>query len=112
MKDYRPKASGIREVDPRPSNNGRLFITERSSPSIRTVHGWLMPLEHYDEALHLAPVHQYLELLLIMASRRPIDVPSMRTVLRQARNGLDDEQYERLMSYRVMFDVGHRVVRG
>lgn len=112
MKDYRPKTAGIREVDPWPSNNGRVFITERTSPSIRTVQGWLMPLEHYDETLHLAPVHQYLELLLIMSSRRPLDVVSMRTVLRQARNSLDDEQFERLMGFRVMFDVGHQVVRG
>lgn len=69
-----------------------------------------MPLEHYDEGARLSPLHQYLELLLIMASRRPVDVASMRTVVRQARNSLDDEQFERLLSYRVMFDVAHRIL--
>ncbi len=112
MKTFRPKTEGIREVEPRPTGNGRVLITERTSPTIRTVQGWLMPLEHYDERLRLSPLQQYLELLLMMASRRPVDAPSMRTVLRQARNNLDDEQFERLMEYRPMFDVDEAVVRG
>ncbi len=112
MKAYRPKAGGIREVEPRPQGNGRVLITERTSPSIRTVQGWLMPLEHYDERLGLSPLQQYLELLLMMASRRPVDAASMRTVLRQARNTLDDEQFAHLLGYRVMFDADGEVVRG
>lgn len=111
MKIYRPRAEGIREVEPRPKGNGRVLITERTSPSIRTVQGWLMPLEHYDERLALSPLQQYLELLLMMASKRPVDAPSMRTILRQARNTLDDEQFAHLMGYRTMFDVDGAVVR-
>lgn len=109
MKAYRPRADGIRELGPRQKQNGRVLLTERVSPTIRTVQGWLMPLEHYDDHLGLSPLHQYLELLLIMASRRPVDVASVRTVLRQARNSLDDEQYERLMGYRPLFDAGGAV---
>jgi hypothetical protein len=112
MKTYRPKGQGIREVEPRPKGNGRVLITERTSPTIRTVQGWLMPLEHYDERLRLSPLQQYLELLLMMASKRPVDAVSMRTVLRQARNSLDDEQYDRLLEYHPMFDVDGTVVRG
>ncbi len=111
MRAYRPKQDGIREVDPQYKGDGRILLTERTSPTIRTVQGWLMPLEHYDENGQLSRPGQYLELLLIMASRRPVDVVSMRSVLRQARNSLDDEQYERLMAYRPMFDVDHAVVR-
>lgn len=112
MKTYRPKSQGIREFEPRPKPNGRVLITERTSPTIRTVHGWLMPLEHYDERLKLSPVQQYLELLLMMASKWPVDAASMRTVLRQARNTLDDEQYAWLLEYAPMFDVDGAVVRG
>ncbi len=112
MKTYRPKTEGIREVEPRPRGNGRVLITERTSPTIRTVQGWLMPLEHYDERLKLSPLQQYLELLLMMASKRPVDAVSMRTVLRQARNNLDDEQYDRLLQYRPLFDVDRTVLRG
>ena len=111
MKVYRPKTDGIREVNPRGQGNGRVLVTERASPTIRTVRGWLMPLEHYDERLRLSLPQQYLELLLMMASKRPVDAASMRTVLRQARNSLDDEQYDSLMAYRTMFDVGGVVVR-
>ncbi len=110
MKALRPTVDGIREVDPRRSGPARVLLTERASPTLRTVQGWLMPLEHYDEDGKLSPLHQYLELLMIMASKRPVDVASMRTVLRQARNNLDDEQFERLMGYRAMFDVGRKVV--
>ncbi len=98
-------------MEPRPKGIGRVLITERSSPTIRTVQGWLMPLEHYDEHLKLSPLQQYLELLLMMASKRPVDAASMRTVVRQARNTLDDEQFERLMEYRSLFDVDGAVVR-
>ncbi len=112
MKTYRPKSEGIREVEPRPRGNGRVLITERTSPTIRTVQGWLMPLEHYDERLKLSPLQQYLELLLMMASKRPVDAASMRTVLKQARNTLDDEQYAWLLEYKTMFDVDGMVVRG
>lgn len=112
MKTFRPKTEGIREVEPRPTGIGRVLITERTSPTIRTVQGWLMPLEHYDERLRLSPLQQYLELLLMMASRRPVDAPSMRTVLRQARNSLDDEQFYWLLEYRPLFDVDGAVVRG
>lgn len=111
MKAHRPTADGIREVDPRTQGPARVLLTERSSPTLRTVQGWLMPLEHYDEAGRLSPLHQYLELLMIMASKRPVDVASMRTVLRQARNSLDDEQFARLLTYRVLFDVGHAILR-
>ncbi len=110
MKAHRPSTEGIREIDPRDPGPGRILLTERTSPTVRTVQGWLMPLEHYDEGGRLSPLHQYLELLLIMASKRPVDVASMRTVLRQARNTLDDEQFERLLGYRTMFDVGHRIL--
>ncbi len=110
MKAHRPSMDGIREVDPRDPGPGRILLTERASPTIRTVQGWLMPLEHYDQATRLSPLHQYLELLLIMACKRPVDAASMRTVLRQARNSLDDEQFDRLLSYRMMFDVGHQVL--
>ena len=111
MKAIRPTADGIRELSAPAKANAGVLITARASPSIRTVRGWLMPLEHYDERLGLSPAQQYLELLLVMASRRPVDVASMRTVLRQARNSLDDEEYDHLLGYRVMFDVGHAVVR-
>lgn len=104
MRAYRPKTEGIREVEPRQKGDGRVLFTERVSPTIRTVRGWLMPLEHYDRDMVLDTVHQYLELLLIMSSRRPVDVASMRLVLRQARNSLDDEQYARLLEYRPMWD--------
>ncbi len=70
-----------------------------------------MPLEHYDDGMRLSPLHQYLELLMIMASKRPVDLASMRTVLTQARNNLDDEQYERLMGYRPLFDLDRKIVR-
>ncbi len=80
------------------------MLTERSSSTLRTVRGWLFPLEHYDDGLRLNLVSQYLELLLVMASNRPVDVTSMHSVLRQARDNLDDEQYELLMGYRLMFD--------
>ena len=112
MKAYRPKTEGIREVEPRSKGDGRVFVTERASPTIRTVKGWLMPLEHYDETLHLSLTQQYLELLIMMASKRPMDTASMKTVLRQARNSLDDGEFGCLMSYRAMFDVGHVIVRG
>lgn len=107
MKVYRPKTEGIREVDPRYKGNGRILVTERASPTIRTVRGWLMPLEHYDARLRLSLPQQYLELLLMMASKRPVDAASMQSVLRQARNNLDDDQYDRLMSYHPLFDGGH-----
>ncbi len=112
MKSFRPRTEGIREVEPRPKANGRIFLTERSSPTIRTVQGWLMPLEHYDETARLSPVQQYLELLWIMSSKRPVDLASMRTVLRQARDSLDDEQFARLMGYRPVFDAGRRLGPG
>ncbi len=113
MKAHRPRADGVREIDPKPKpNGGPVLITERVSPTIRTVQGWLMPLEHYDEHLRLNLTQQYLELLIMMASKRPVDAVSMRIVLRQARNSLDDEQYEHLMDYRPMFDVGGTVLRG
>lgn len=88
------------------------MLTERASSSVRTVRGWLFPLEHYDDGLHLNLVSQYLELLLVMASNRPLDVKSMRTVLRQARDSLDDDQYDRLMGYRPMFDTNRGVTSG
>ncbi len=111
MRTYRPKSEGIREVEPRPKGNGRILLTERTSPTIRTVQGWLMPLEHYDEGLRMSPLQQYLELLLMMASKRPVDVGSMRVVLHQARNSLDDEEFERLLGYRPLYDVDRSVVR-
>ena len=111
IRPYRPRSQGIREVEPVPKGDGRILFTERVSPTIRTVRGWLMPLEHYDADLVLDTVHQYLELLLIMSSRRPVDADSMRTVLRQARNSLDDEQYARLLEYRPMWDAARSVVR-
>lgn len=111
MKAYRPRVQGIREVTPPRKPNGRIFITERTSPTIRSVRGWLLPLEHYDEHLRLTPLQQYLELLLVMASKHPVDVASMQTVLQQARNSLDDRQYECLMGYRPMFDWGGKVTR-
>ncbi len=104
MRTYRPKGEGIRELTPPLKPNGRILVTERTSPTIRTVRGWLLPLEHYDERLRFNVPQQYLELLLVMASQRPLDVASMRTVLAQARNSLDDGQYDALVGYRRLFD--------
>lgn len=111
MKVYRPKGEGVREWNPRPARPGAVVVTERLSPSIRTVRGWLLPLEHYDTHLGLSALQQYLELLLVMASKRPVDAASARTVLRQARSNLDDAQYEILLTYRPMYDPEGRVVR-
>lgn len=111
MKAYSPKSEGVREWNPRPGRPGAVVLTQRLSPSIKTVRGWLLPLEHYDRDPGMSVLQQYLELLLVMASKRPVDVPSMRTVLRQARSNLDDAQYEILLTYRPMFDVGGTVVR-
>lgn len=106
MTRERAKPGAVRDLAPPLHPNGRVLVTERASPTIRTIQGWLLPLEHYDESLRLNPTQQYLELLLLMSSKRPVDRLSMATVLRQARNSLSDEEYDRLVSFRPMFDPG------
>src|SRR3989304_3145921 len=97
---YRSHNEGLRELEPKGRReSGVIILTKRVAPSIRSAVGWLYPLEHYDEALRLSPVMQYAELLLLMGSNGPVDDPSLRTVLEEARNRLDDGQYERLLSY-------------
>jgi len=99
-KPYRPANEGIREWDPKPKATATpILLTERVSPSIRTAVGWLYPLEHYDNKLTLDPLSQYAELLLLMGSRGPVDQETLHGVLREARNHLDDPDYDRLLGY-------------
>ncbi len=96
---YRAESEGTRERDPKPRGDSVILITRRISPSIRTAVGWLYPLEHYDETMRLSPAMQYAELLLIMGSNGRPDEDSVRAVLREARNRLDDKQYDRFLGY-------------
>ena len=96
---YRPDTEGIREWDPKPRASTAIMLTERVSPSIRTAVGWLFPLEHYDEKLSLDPLSQYAELLLIMGSKGPADLESVQAVLKEAKNRLRDDEYEKLQGY-------------
>ncbi len=104
VKSYRPRNDGIREWDPRTRRAGPVALTERSSPSIRTVRGWLMPLEHYDENLKLNVLEQYTELLLVMGSGKAVDFESVAAVMREARNRLSDEEYGRLLDYKSLIE--------
>jgi hypothetical protein len=104
VKPYRPRSEGIREWQPRSTKGGPIVITERSSPSIRSVRGWLFPLEHYDENLKLNVLEQYVELLLVMASAKPIDFDSIVDIMREARDRLDDEEYGRLLAYKALLE--------
>lgn len=104
MKPYRPRSEGIREWEPRPAKGGPVLLTERASPSIRSVKGWLFPLEHYDETLKLNVLEQYVELLLVMASAKPIDFDSIVDIMREARDRLDDEEYGRLLAYKALLE--------
>jgi hypothetical protein len=101
---FRPDTEGIREFDPKPRPSGPIWLTERTSPSIRTVRGWLFPLEHYDERLKLDILDQYVELLLIMGSARAADFESMTALMRQAHGRLDDAQYDRLVGYKALLE--------
>ena len=104
MKAYRPRSEGIREWEPRRKAAGPIMLTERASVSIRSVRGWLFPLEHYDENLTLNVLEQYTELLLVMASAKPIDFESIRDIMRDARDRLDDEEYGRLLAYKSLLE--------
>lgn len=104
MKIYRPRTEGIREYDPRPRRNGPVWLTERVSADMRTVRGWLFPLEHYDENLRLNVLEQYTELLLVMGSARPVDFESIAAILREARNRLTDEEYDKLLGYKGLIE--------
>ena len=104
VKTYRPNSEGIREWQPRPKTTGAIMLTERSSPSIRSVRGWLFPLEHYDENLTLNLLEQYVELLLVMASARAVDFESIKDIMREARDQLTDEEYGRLLGYKPLLE--------
>ncbi len=105
MKAYRPHSEGIREWEPRPKTKiGAIMLTERSSASIRSVRGWLFPLEHYDETLKLNVLEQYVELLLVMASAKAVDFDSIRAIMREARDQLNDEEYGRLLAYKALLE--------
>ena len=103
---YRTSDEGIREWDPRPKPQNVIVLTERTSPSIRTTVGWLYPLEHYDRKLSLDPLSQYAELLLIMGSDGNPDMDSVKDILLQARNRLNDPEYEQLQGYVSLLMVG------
>ena len=104
VRTYRPNSEGIREWQPRPKTTGAIMLTERSSPSIRSVRGWLFPLEHYDETLKLNLLEQYVELLLVMASARAVDFESIKDIMREARDQLTDEEYGRLLGYKSLLE--------
>ncbi len=80
------------------------MLTESQSPSIRTVRGWLFPLEHYDDTLEMNVLEQYVELLLVMASAKPIDFDSITAVMREAKARLSDDEYERLIAYKALLE--------
>ncbi len=103
---YRPANEGIREWDPKPRPGNVIMITERVAPSIRTAVGWLYPLEHYDERLSLDPLSQYAELLILMGSRGPADIQSVRAILKEARDRLSDPEYAKLRGYVDLLMVG------
>ncbi len=103
---YRAPDEGIREWNPRPKPRGVVMISEHVSPSIRTAIGWLYPLEHYDEMLSLDALSQYAELLLLMGSNGAVDLESLQGVLRQARDRLNDSDYDRLLGYVDLLMVG------
>ena len=100
---YRSSNEGIREWDPKPRSGGVIMITQRVAPSIRTAVGWLYPLEHYDEKLSLDPLSQYAELLILMGSRGPADLESVRAILKEARGRLSDPEYVKLQEYVDLF---------
>ncbi len=96
---YRPSNEGIREWDPKPRPGNAIMITERTGPSIRTAVGWLYPLEHYDRRLSLDPLTQYAELLLIMGSREPVDLESVRAIMEEAEEVVTPAEFVRLRGY-------------
>ncbi|MEK6988531.1 MAG: hypothetical protein AABX97_10690 [Candidatus Thermoplasmatota archaeon] len=103
---YRPANEGIREWDPKPRPGNVIMITQRVAPSIRSAVGWLYPLEHYDEKLSLDPLSQYAELLILMGSRGPADFESVRAILIEARDRLNDQEFEKLQGYVDLLMVG------
>ncbi|MGQ0796400.1 MAG: hypothetical protein ACT4OI_00835 [Methanobacteriota archaeon] len=111
VKSYRPRHDGIREWNPKPSRGGPIALTERASPSIRTVRGWLMPLEYYDENLELNVLEQYTELLLVMGSGKAVDFDSIAAVMREARNRLTDDEYGRLLEYKSLIESARTGIR-
>jgi len=110
-KSYRPGSDGIREWEPRSARAGPVAITVRASPSIRTVRGWLMPLEHYDEDLKLNILEQYTELLLVMGSGRAVDYDSVAAVMREARLRLTDDEYGKLLDYKSLIESARTGIR-
>lgn len=66
--------------------------------------GWLFPLEHYDEKLKLNVLEQYVELLLVMSSGTAVDFDSVRAVMVEARDLLDDGEFERLIGYKALLE--------
>lgn len=111
VRPFRPRNDGIREVDPKPRRTGAIALTEPASPSIRTVKGWLMPLEHYDENLEMNVLEQYTELLLVMGSGKAIDFESIASVMREARRRLTDEEYGRLLAYKSLIEGSRTGIR-
>ncbi len=105
-RSYRSQNEGIREWDPKPGPGNVIMITQRIAPSIRSAVGWLYPLEHYDEKLSLDPLSQYAELLLLMGSKGPADFDSVRAILKEARDRLRDEEFEKLQGYVDLLLVG------
>jgi hypothetical protein len=87
-----------------------ILITQRVAPSIRSAVGWLYPLEHYDERLSLDPLSQYAELLLLMGSRGPTDIESVRAILKEARDRLSDREFEKLRDYVDLLMVGRGTI--
>lgn len=71
---------------------------------MRTVRGWLFPLEHYDEKLKLNVLEQYTELLLVMGSAKPVDFESVQAVMREARDLLSDDEYAKLLGYKALLE--------
>lgn|GEM_PF-4718807 len=104
LKAYRPHQEGIREWNPYARRAGPIMLTERASPSIRTVRGWLFPLEYYDENLKLNLLQQYTELLFLMGSAKNIDFESILDIMREARNRLSDDEYDRLLTYKARLE--------
>lgn len=100
MKPYRPGIEGIREWNPYARRSGPIMLTVRVTPSVRTVKGWLFPLEYYDENLKLDVLQQYTELLFLMGSAKNIDFDSIIDIMREAKNRLNDDEYERLLTYK------------
>lgn len=104
IRQYAPHADGIREWRPLDRRFGAVALTEQISPSIRSVRGWLYPLEHYDKRMEMTVLEQYVELLLVMGSETPVDFESIAAVMREARARLSDDEYDKLLSYKALVE--------